>query len=273
MTSLGAPVARLALIGAIAGLFSGFFGVGGGFIMVPLLGALARFDQHRSHATSLAAIVLIAVAAVARFGIGGEVDLVAGLLMGAGGMLGSTVGAGWMNRMPARNLRLVFTVILLVAGVALTIGGEPTVGVEPERAWAVVLALGIGLVAGIASGLAGIGGGVVMVPAMVFLLGMSQHTAEGTSLLAIFFTALAGTRVNLRHERVRLADAAMVGLAGLAFSPIGATLALELSGPDLARVFGVFVLVVGVRMLYGTLRTERRLNDPDDGAAVDDGPP
>lgn len=58
-TLLGTSVVRLILIGALAGLFSGFFGVGGGFIMVPLLLAVARFDQHRAHATSLAAIVLI----------------------------------------------------------------------------------------------------------------------------------------------------------------------------------------------------------------------
>ena len=212
--------------------------------------------------------MLIAVAAAVRFGMGGEIDLLSGLLLGAGGMVGSTLGAGWMNRMPARTLRIVFTVILLIAGVSLTIGGEPTAALTPDGVMAVILALAIGMVAGVASGLAGIGGGVVMVPAMVFLLGMSQHTAEGTSLLAICFTALAGTRVNLRHGRVRLADAAMVAVAGLVLSPIGASLALELSGTDLARVFGLFVLVIGVRMLYGALR-EARLSDPADGVAAD----
>ena len=154
---LGAPIWKLALIGAIAGLFSGFFGVGGGFIMVPLLLAVAHFDQHRSHATSLAAIVLIAVAAAVRFGMGGEIDLLSGLLLGAGGMVGSTLGAGWMNRMPARTLRIVFTVILLIAGVSLTIGGEPTAALTPDGVMAVILALAIGKVAGGASGLAGIG--------------------------------------------------------------------------------------------------------------------
>jgi len=270
---LGASVARLALIGALAGLFSGFFGVGGGFIMVPLLAGLAKFDQHRAHATSLAAIVLIAIAAVIRFGAGGEVDLVTGLLLGAGGMIGSTLGAGWMNRLPADRLRVIFILILLTAGLGLTFGGEPSAGFTPERWLSVVLAILIGIGAGIASGLAGIGGGVVMVPAMVFLLGMNQHAAEGTSLLAICFTAVAGTRVNLRHKRVRLVDAGVVALAGLIASPIGATIALRLSGADLSRAFGVFVLVIGGRMLYMALRERKRISDPADAAEGGDGRP
>jgi len=108
---------------------------------------------------------------------------------------------------------------------------------------------------------------------MVFLLGMNQHAAEGTSLLAICFTAVAGTRVNLRHKRVRLVDAGVVALAGLIASPIGATIALRLSGADLSRAFGVFVLVIGGRMLYMALRERKRISDPADAAEGGDGRP
>ncbi len=268
----GSGLGTLILIGAIAGLFSGFFGVGGGFIMVPLLTGLAKFDQHRAHATSLAAIVLIALAATVRFAMEGEVDWVVGLLLGAGGMVGSTLGAGWMNRMDATTLRTVFSVIVVIAGAALAIGGEPPAGSPKGTAATVILSIAIGLGAGIASGLAGIGGGVVMVPAMVFFLGLSQHNAEGTSLLAIFFTALAGTRVNLAHDRVQLRDAVSIGLAGLVLAPLGATAALELSGPTLARAFGIFVVLVGIRMLAGALRA-RRVSDPVGEGAGGDGRP
>lgn len=60
-----------------------------------------------------------------------------------------------------------------------------------------------------------------MVPAMVFLLGMSQHIAEGTSLMAILFTADAGTRVNLKNQRVDLRQTAMIGLGGILFALVG----------------------------------------------------
>ncbi len=270
---IGSGVGKLILIGATAGLFSGFFGVGGGFIMVPLLTGLARFDQHRAHATSLAAIVLIALAATVRFAMDGEVDWFVGLLLGAAGMAGSTLGAGWMNRMAATTLRTVFSVIVVIAGAALAIGGEPPSGPQPGMTATVVIGLAIGVAAGIASGLAGIGGGVVMVPAMVFFLGLSQHNAEGTSLLAICFTALAGTRVNLTYGRVKLRDAVAVGLAGLVLAPLGASAALQLSGPALARAFGFFVALVGARMLYGALTARRRVSDPVDGADSDDGQP
>ena len=80
----------------------------------------------------------------------------------------------------------------------------------------VALAAVIGLVAGVASGVAGIGGGIIMIPAMVFLLGMEQHLAQGTSTLAILFTAVAGTVVNVRNRRVDLKSALVVGLGGSA---------------------------------------------------------
>jgi uncharacterized membrane protein YfcA len=73
---------RLILIGFLAGLASGLFGVGGGIVMVPLLVWLVAFDQHRAHATSLAAIVVIAAAGAIVFGNAGSIDyVVAGLMV------------------------------------------------------------------------------------------------------------------------------------------------------------------------------------------------
>ena len=90
---------KLALIGLAAGLFSGGFGIGGGLVLVPLLVAVG-LDRHRAHATSLAAIVPIAVAGAVAFGLSGEIDLALGILIGAGGVVGSVLGASLMNRMP-----------------------------------------------------------------------------------------------------------------------------------------------------------------------------
>lgn len=84
----------------------------------------------------------------------------------------------------------------------------------------------IGAAAGIASGLAGIGGGTVLVPAMVFLLGMDQHTAEGTSLLAILFTAAAATRVNVANRFVDWRAMWILGILGAATAPLAAVFAL-----------------------------------------------
>lgn len=112
----------------------------------------------------------------------------------------------------------------------------------------VALAAVIGLVAGVASGVAGIGGGIIMIPAMVFLLGMEQHLAQGTSTLAILFTAVAGTMVNARNRRVDLRSALVVGLGGSAAAFFASRAAVALDADLLQRLFGLLVLYSGARM-------------------------
>ena len=226
--------------------------------MVPLLTGVLAFDQHRAHAHSLAAIVLIAISGAAAFAFAGEIDPGVGLALGVGGVVGSTAGAHLMNRLSPNALRGIFGAIMVGTGVRMAWAGAVESGSQPELLAGLSIAVGIGLVAGVASGVAGIGGGVIMVPAMVFLLGMSQHIAEGTSLMAILFTAVAGTRVNLRNKRVDLRQAAMIGLGGVIFALIGVQLALALSSEVLTRVFGVFVALVGIRMIGRLVRDRRR---------------
>ena len=118
-------------------------------------------------------------------------------------------------------------------------------------------ALLIGLTAGIASGVAGIGGGVIMVPGMVFLLSMDQHVAQGTSLFAIVFTAMSGTRVNVNNNRVDLRNAVIIGAIGAATSFGAALLANQLDGDLLRRLFGVLLLFSGSRMALNSWRASR----------------
>ncbi len=250
-------VVSLLGIGVTAGLFSGILGVGGGIVMVPLMVGALAFDQHRAHATSLAAIVLIALSAVLGFGSAGEVELLLGLTIGLSGIIGATLGANVMHRLSASSLTVVFGGVMVLAGARMVLGGSPAPGQAPGTGSMVVAGVLIGLVAGFASGVAGIGGGVIMVPAMV-LLGFGQHSAEGTSLLAILFTAVAGTRVNLRHRRVDLKQAVVIGMGGVVSAQAGVWIALMLPADRLARLFGVFVAALGARMVVGVYRHRSR---------------
>lgn len=222
--------------------------------MVPLLTGFLAFDQHGAHAHSLAAIVLIALAAAIGFAVAGEIDPAVGLALGLGGILGSTVGAHLMHRLSPPALRAVFGLIMIGTGIRMFSAGVSESGAEIGTIAGLDIAVGIGLVAGVASGVAGIGGGVIMVPAMVFLLGMDQHLAEGTSLMAVLFTAVAGTRVNLHNRRVDLRQAALIGVGGVILALAVVRFALALSGEALTRVFGVFVALVGLRMIVNLLR-------------------
>ena len=218
--------------------------------MVPALVAIG-FNRHRATASSLAAILLIAVAGAIAFGAAGDVDVPTGAFLGLGGLFGSTVGAHWMNRLSGRSLARIFGVVLLVAGVRMAIGGG--VG-EPVFEFAPLVSFGlellIGALTGILSGLAGVGGGIIMIPAMVLLLGIDQHTAEGTSLLAMLFTAAAGTRVNVINRHVDWRAMWILGVAGGVIAPLSAVLAQRIPADTLGRIFGVFVTINAIRTLW-----------------------
>lgn len=245
---------KLVLTGVAAGIVGGGLGVGGGIVMVPLL-LLAGFTRHRAHGTSLAAIVLIAAAGAASFGVDGELALGLGLTVGLGGIVGSSLGAAAMHRMSPRALSVIFGVVLLVAAARMIGGGDPLpAAAEIGDLTRTAIAVGIGLLAGLFAGVAGVGGGIVIVPSTVLFLGLTQHEAQGTSLLAIVLTAIAGTVVNRRNERVRLGDGLVVGIGGVVGSVIGSRVALGVDGDSLSLVFGLFVLLVGIRTLYRAWR-------------------
>jgi uncharacterized protein len=120
------------------------------------------------------------------------------------------------------------------------------------------IALGaFGIVAGVASGLLGVGGGTLLVPFLTLAVGLSQHAAEATSLLVILPTAIAGT-LALRRRGVGSAGLAVrFGVVGSAGAVVGALLALALPAATLRLVFAAFVGFVGVRLLRDGLRRGR----------------
>jgi hypothetical protein len=120
-TSSRGRLGRVLVVGLAGGLLSGFFGVGGGIVMVPLILAVLDTDRHRAHATSLAAIFLIALSALIGYARAGNLDLGVGLALGAGGLVGSAAGAQLMHRMSATSLKVVFAVLLVATGARMLI--------------------------------------------------------------------------------------------------------------------------------------------------------
>lgn len=114
----------------------------------------------------------------------------------------------------------------------------------------VAIAVVVGLVAGVLGGALGVGGGTVAIPAMVLLLGVEQITAQGVSLVAILLTALVGAVVHYRQGNVKLSTALWIAPSAAAFSVLGAWAAGAVSAEWLTRVFAVFLLLIGFRMLF-----------------------
>jgi uncharacterized membrane protein YfcA len=114
-----------------------------------------------------------------------------------------------------------------------------------------------GVVVGVASGLLGVGGGTLVVPFLTLAVGLTQHSAEATSLVVILPTAVAGSLALRRHGVGDLGVAIRLGVVGAIGSVLGALLALALSGSVLRVVFAVFIGLVGIRLGYDGLRPER----------------
>jgi hypothetical protein len=115
-------------------------------------------------------------------------------------------------------------------------------------------AIAIGLAGGVIAGLLGVGGGVLFVPGLVIFLGLNQHQAEATSLLAIVPVALAGTYTQDRYGNVRRADALLLGLLSLAGAAGGVALANALSGRVLRDSFAVLLLIVAAQFVHRAVR-------------------
>jgi uncharacterized membrane protein YfcA len=124
----------------------------------------------------------------------------------------------------------------------------------------VVLALALGLAAGVLAGLFGIGGGILFVPALV-ALGLDQLEAQATSLLAILPTVAAGAWNQRRYGNLRPRLAAALGAASVAGVLAGALVAIALPENVLRRLFAVLVLLVAARLAYQTYRKRPRYPD------------
>lgn len=118
----------------------------------------------------------------------------------------------------------------------------------------------LGLFAGAIAASLGLGGGIIFVPALVVLFGFDQHIAQGTSLAVIFPTAIVATIAHARRGNVRWHLAIPIGIAGIAGAVLGAQVALRLDPDLLRRMFGVFLLVLAIRMAWRAWRIDDRSN-------------
>jgi len=118
-TSARSPLSVLIVAGALAGLVSALFGVGGGIVIVPILVGFAGYDVKRATSTSLAAIIVIAIWGTIAQGALGNVDWSAAALIGIPAMLGVTVGVAVKARMSTARLEIGFAILMVVVAVLL----------------------------------------------------------------------------------------------------------------------------------------------------------
>lgn len=245
------PWAALILTGAIGGILSGLFAIGGAIVMVPLLVWRAGMDQRRAAATSLVAIIPTAVVSSATYLMHADVDIAAAGLISAGAIGGAIVGSYLLRRLPLTWLRWMFIAFILAIAAHMFIA-------DPEPGRALVLSplvavgyLGLGVLTGVASGLFGIGGAIISVPLLGSVFALSAVVAKGTALLVSIPTSLAGTISNRRgrgRDAVDLRAGLILGITAAATSVPAVYVAVALPPAVSAVTFGVLLVAIAIQL-------------------------
>jgi uncharacterized membrane protein YfcA len=244
-------------IGLLAGLLSGLFGVGGGTVIVPLLVLVLAYNQRLAAGTSLAAIVPTATVGVISYALNDSVAWIPGLILAAGAVVGAQIGTWLLPRVSIIALRWSFIAFLVAVIVSLFIVVPSRDAGLPLTLLSIAGLVVLGVVTGTVAGLIGVGGGIVVVPALMLLFGTSDLIAKGTSLLMMIPTAISGTFGNIRRGNVDLLAAALIGVAACTTTALGAWIA-TIVDPFWGNVlFAAFLTFIAAQLAVRTIRQAR----------------
>jgi uncharacterized membrane protein YfcA len=245
------------LVGLAAGVFGGLVGVGGGVIMIMLMVGVSKLSQHQAHGTSLVALVFTGVAGTIPYALKGAIDVPAAVALAVPAMLTARHGARLAHALAEWKLKRAFGGFLVLVSLLLLFKHRLPGLSDPVTGWRALAALAVvGLFSGFVSGMMGVGGGSLMVPAMVLLAGFGQYAAQGSSLLAMVPTGMAGARAHWQLGNVvkRMLPGLIPGILVGAY--LGGSLAGVLDERTLRLLFAGVLLWTGVRFL----RTRRPLS-------------
>jgi uncharacterized membrane protein YfcA len=283
----------IVLIGLAVGFLSGLFGVGGGFLLTPVLKVLLGIPYPVAVGSSLVQISLNSAVSAYQHGRNRKVDFKLGLLLASGALIGADIGVRLHGALkggadlrvlghtvPPLDLVLNLLFLVLLAGVAVFIFAEtsrgsdspvvetaasrrlrrlrlPPLGTFPKSglsAYSVWAPLGLALLVGVLTGLMGVGGGFISFPLLLYVIGVPTHVAIGTSAFQILLASLYGS---LRHGLAGNIDFLLVGLL-VPGSFVGVFLGVRVSqllgGRSIRRYFALVVLVGVAMVLWDLIR-------------------
>ncbi len=291
------PIAELSInvlilfgLGFGVGLLSGVFGVGGGFLLTPLL-IFIGVPPAVAVGTAANQIVASSVSGMMAQWRRGNVDVKMGLVLIAGGLVGSWIGVWLFGRLQSLGqidlvIRLAYVAFLGLVGGVMGVEsarailrrqrGKPSRKLH-EHSWfhglpfkmrfrrsrlyiSALLPLGLGLLVGILASILGAGGGFFTLPAMIYLLGMPTSVVVGTSLFQITFVAASVTFLQaLTNQSVDIVLALILLVGGVIGAQIGSRWATRLPGEHLRALLASVVLAVALRLAYDLVATPPEL--------------
>jgi len=257
-------------IGCAVGFLAGFFGVGGGILMVPVLffsyeqsGISSSVLTHIAIGTSLFVIIFASLTSAYQHGKQGNIDWRSVFVLGfssAVTALATTKLAAWLS---GRHLRIVFGLIVMAAAIKMLTESEAQA--QKKLEWLsrpnIPGLVGVGLAAGVVASLAGVGGGIVTIPMMYYILNMPLKLAIGTSSATIVITALFSVvgyilngigRAGLPEWSLGFVDlqrGAALAIGTILMARVGAYVSFKTHPFRLKKLFALFVILISIYML------------------------
>ncbi|NNU78907.1 sulfite exporter TauE/SafE family protein [Halovulum dunhuangense] len=278
-------------LGGMVGVMSGMFGVGGGFILTPLLFFIG-IPPAVAVATQANQIVASSFSGVLAHFQRRTVDLKMGTVLLVGGLLGSAIGVRiftWMKALGQVELFVTLCYVVLLGTVgtlmffeslnAIRRAREPLAKPRPRKhhSWvhglpfkmrfrqsqlyiSAIPVLLIGATVGVLAAVMGVGGGFIMIPAMIYILGMPTKVVIGTSLFQIIFVTGFTTLLHaLETQTVDAILALLLIIGGVIGAQIGTRLGMRLRAEQLRILLAILVLVVCAKLAYDLIATPREL--------------
>ena len=261
-----------ALVGVLIGVASGLLGIGGGTVMVPIFRLAFGMSATMSTATSLFAIIPTSVSGAISHVKGKTCIPALGIAAGLGGACLSPVGVWLAQLSPDWLVMLVAALIIGYSAInmfkkafKLRPAGQPAAGADAAAAGGqaasassgdsplsrrqLLQGAAIGLIAGLASGYVGVGGGFIMVPLMLSIIGIPMRKASGTSLIAVMILAIPGVIEQGIIGNINYLAGIAIVIGTIPGAVIGAKLVTKVPERTLRLLFGCFLIVAAVMLV------------------------
>jgi uncharacterized membrane protein YfcA len=248
---------ELFAVACCASAFGSMVGLGGGFILVPVLRLVFGMPPAEAAGTSLLLIIANSLSGALTYLAQRRVHLKIGLLIAAGGLPGGILGAYFSLRISERLFDWILALLLLAVAVDMGWNAERRLQGRPEhehvqgiKGMSYRAALALGFVVGVFSSLFGIGGGVILVPTLLYFSELPIHAVSATSHFGILLTSPVGLVAHMIQRDIDYGDVVPLVAGGLIGGPIGARLSTRLKSPQLLIVVAVALVAVAISLAW-----------------------
>ena len=244
-------------LGALIGAALGLLGGGGSILTVPIFVYVLGFGPKEAIAMSLAVVGVTSAVGVVSHWRAGNVNVRIGVVFGAVAMLGTFAGARLATGLAGATQLAIFGAVMVAAAAFMArgrTGDGPTPASPGAGRRAVALIVSEGLLVGLLTGVVGVGGGFLIVPALV-LISVPMREAVGTSLLIIAANCVVGLYGYLGHVAIAWSSVALISVGTVPAIAVGAYLHRFVPQSLLRRGFAAFLIVIAVFILYQNLGT------------------